>query len=221
MKGEPARQAQEVFTEGTRPSCSTELDDKGLLRFAHTCARAYNLATPVLTAPRRSHQGSLTLANKPTSGQETLFAEERRGLRPRRTSGRHVHAEAPNHLVDDKIHARSIGRTRRHAAAAGWQGAVRWTAWGRWRSGHGGLRSAYALQEFLTVKSRRRHRAHAHVRGDRQGEHVLESGLPESFNVLLKELQSLCLNVELIEDPNAPRKQGRPSSSWRARCGQM
>ena len=40
-----------------------------------------------------------------------------------------------------------------------------------------------------------------------KGEHTLESGLPESFNVLLKELQSLCLNVELIEDPNAPRKQ--------------
>ena len=40
-----------------------------------------------------------------------------------------------------------------------------------------------------------------------KGEHVLESGLPESFNVLFKELQSLCLNVELIEDPNAPRKQ--------------
>ena len=40
-----------------------------------------------------------------------------------------------------------------------------------------------------------------------KGEHTLEAGLPESFNVLLKELQSLCLNVELIEDPNAPRKQ--------------
>ena len=40
-----------------------------------------------------------------------------------------------------------------------------------------------------------------------KGENVLESGLPESFNVLFKELQSLCLNVELLEDPNAPRKQ--------------
>jgi DNA-directed RNA polymerase subunit beta len=39
-----------------------------------------------------------------------------------------------------------------------------------------------------------------------KGEHNLESGLPESFNVLLKELQSLCLNVELIEDPSAPRQ---------------
>jgi DNA-directed RNA polymerase subunit beta len=67
--------------------------------------------------------------------------------------------------------------------------------------------AAYALQEFLTVKSDdvigRTRMYEAIVKG----EQTLESGLPESFNVLLKELQSLCLNVELIEDPNAPRKQ--------------
>ena len=66
--------------------------------------------------------------------------------------------------------------------------------------------AAYALQEFLTVKSDdvlgRTRMYEAIVKG----EHVLEAGLPESFNVLLKELQSLCLNVELIEDPTAPRK---------------
>jgi len=46
-----------------------------------------------------------------------------------------------------------------------------------------------------------------------KGEHTLESGLPESFNVLLKELQSLCLNVELIEDPNAPRQEQESQST--------
>ncbi|HSC87899.1 MAG TPA: hypothetical protein VLC09_11535, partial [Polyangiaceae bacterium] len=59
--------------------------------------------------------------------------------------------------------------------------------------------AAYALQEFLTVKSDdvigRTRTYEAIVKG----EHTLESGLPESFNVLLKELQSLCLNVELVE----------------------
>jgi DNA-directed RNA polymerase subunit beta len=67
--------------------------------------------------------------------------------------------------------------------------------------------AAYGLQEFLTVKSDdvvgRTRMYEAIVKG----EHTLESGLPESFNVLLKELQSLCLNVELIEDPNAPRQE--------------
>jgi DNA-directed RNA polymerase subunit beta len=67
--------------------------------------------------------------------------------------------------------------------------------------------AAYALQEFLTVKSDDvlgRTRMYESIV---KGEHVLEAGLPESFNVLLKELQSLCLDVELVEDPTAPRKQ--------------
>jgi DNA-directed RNA polymerase subunit beta len=66
--------------------------------------------------------------------------------------------------------------------------------------------AAYALQEFLTVKSDdvlgRTRMYESIVKGD----HQLEAGLPESFNVLLKELQSLCLDVELIEDPTMPRK---------------
>src|SRR5262249_10558692 len=67
--------------------------------------------------------------------------------------------------------------------------------------------AAYALQEFLTVKSDDvlgRTRMYESIV---KGEHILEAGLPESFNVLLKELQSLCLNVELIEDPSVPQKR--------------
>ena len=66
--------------------------------------------------------------------------------------------------------------------------------------------AAYTLQEFLTVKSDdvvgRTRMYEAIVKGD----NVLESGLPESFNVLLKELQALCLDVELVEDPTVPRR---------------
>jgi len=72
--------------------------------------------------------------------------------------------------------------------------------------------AAYALQEFLTVKSDDvvgRTRMYESIV---KGEHNLESGLPESFNVLLKELQSLCLNVELIEDPSAPQKDTASSA---------
>jgi hypothetical protein len=66
--------------------------------------------------------------------------------------------------------------------------------------------AAYALQEFLTVKSDDvlgRTRMYESIV---KGEHVLEAGLPESFNVLLKELQALCLDVELVEDPTMPRR---------------
>ena len=67
--------------------------------------------------------------------------------------------------------------------------------------------AAYALQEFLTVKSDDvlgRTRMYESIV---KGEHVLEAGLPESFNVLLKELQALCLDVELIEDATVPGRR--------------
>ena len=105
-----------------------------------------------------------------------------------------------HHLVDDKIHARSIGAIlARYPATAGRQGAVRWPA----LRGNGSLAleaygAAYTLQEeMLTVKSDdvagRTKVYEAIVRGDDS----FEAGIPESFNVLIKEMRSLGLNVEL------------------------
>jgi hypothetical protein len=107
-----------------------------------------------------------------------------------------------HHLVDDKIHARSIGPyslvTQQPLGGKAQFGGQRLGEMEVWAMEAYG--AAYGLQEFLTVKSDdvigRTRTYEAIVKG----EHTLESGLPESFNVLLKELQSLCLNVELIED---------------------
>jgi DNA-directed RNA polymerase subunit beta len=120
-----------------------------------------------------------------------------------------------HHLVDDKIHARSIGPyslvTQQPLGGKAQFGGQRLGEMEVWAMEAYG--AAYGLQEFLTVKSDdvvgRTRMYEAIVKG----EHTLESGLPESFNVLLKELQSLCLNVELIEDPNAPRQQQEPIST--------
>jgi DNA-directed RNA polymerase subunit beta len=108
-----------------------------------------------------------------------------------------------HHLVDDKIHARSIGPyslvTQQPLGGKAQFGGQRLGEMEVWAMEAYG--AAYALQEFLTVKSDDvvgRTRMYESIV---KGEHVLEAGLPESFNVLLKELQSLCLNVELIEDP--------------------
>ena len=122
-----------------------------------------------------------------------------------------------HHLVDDKIHARSIGPyslvTQQPLGGKAQFGGQRLGEMEVWAMEAYG--AAYGLQEFLTVKSDdvvgRTRMYEAIVKG----EHTLESGLPESFNVLVKELQSLCLNVELIEDPNAPRKQQSTSSMAR------
>jgi DNA-directed RNA polymerase subunit beta len=108
-----------------------------------------------------------------------------------------------HHLVDDKIHARSIGPyslvTQQPLGGKAQFGGQRLGEMEVWAMEAYG--AAYALQEFLTVKSddvQGRTRMYESIV---KGEYQLEAGLPESFNVLLKELQSLCLNVELVEAP--------------------
>ena len=125
-----------------------------------------------------------------------------------------------HHLVDDKIHARSIGPyslvTQQPLGGKAQFGGQRLGEMEVWAMEAYG--TAYALQEFLTVKSDdvmgRTRMYEAIVKG----EHTLEPGLPESFNVLIKELQALCLNVELIEPGHSrrairPRKSSPPLSS--------
>ena len=116
-----------------------------------------------------------------------------------------------HHLVDDKIHARSIGPyslvTQQPLGGKAQFGGQRLGEMEVWAMEAYG--AAYALQEFLTVKSDdvqgRTRMYEAIVKGD----YTLEAGLPESFNVLIKELQSLCLNVELVEDQRSLRPRRR------------
>jgi DNA-directed RNA polymerase subunit beta len=114
-----------------------------------------------------------------------------------------------HHLVDEKIHARSIGPyslvTQQPLGGKAQFGGQRLGEMEVWAMEAYG--AAYSLQEFLTVKSDdvvgRTRMYEAIVKGD----NVLESGLPESFNVLLKELQSLALDVELLENTPPDRQR--------------
>jgi DNA-directed RNA polymerase subunit beta len=113
-----------------------------------------------------------------------------------------------HHLVDDKIHARSIGPyslvTQQPLGGKAQFGGQRLGEMEVWAMEAYG--AAYGLQEFLTVKSDdvagRTRMYESIVKGD----NVLEAGLPESFNVLVKEMQALALDVELIEDKEALRQ---------------
>jgi DNA-directed RNA polymerase subunit beta len=106
-----------------------------------------------------------------------------------------------HHLVEEKIHARSIGpyslvsqQPLGGKAQFGGQRLGEMEVWAIEAYG-----AAYSLQEFLTVKSddvAGRTRMYESIV---RGENILEPGLPESFNVLIKELQSLAMNVELVE----------------------
>ena len=113
-----------------------------------------------------------------------------------------------HHLVDDKIHARSIGPyslvTQQPLGGKAQFGGQRLGEMEVWAMEAYG--AAYALQEFLTVKSddvQGRTRMYESIV---KGEYSLEAGLPESFNVLVKELQALCLNVELVETSQLERR---------------
>jgi DNA-directed RNA polymerase subunit beta len=119
-----------------------------------------------------------------------------------------------HHLVDEKIHARSIGPyslvTQQPLGGKAQFGGQRLGEMEVWAMEAYG--AAYSLQEFLTVKSDdvvgRTRMYEAIVKGD----NVLESGLPESFNVLLKELQSLALDVELLETAPPERQRTPPTA---------
>jgi DNA-directed RNA polymerase beta subunit len=161
-----------------------------------------HVATPVFEGARESEiKAKLKEAGLPTTGQIKLF-DGRTGEPFRRpvTVGQ-MYMLKLHHLVDDKIHARSIGPyslvTQQPLGGKAQFGGQRLGEMEVWAlEGYG---AAYTLQEFLTVKSDdvtgRARMYEAIVKGDA----TLEPGVPESFHVLIKELQSLGLDVELLE----------------------
>src|SRR4051794_9705065 len=199
-----------VYTDEHHSKLIDELGDDDLKRWAQGLGEGVHLATPVFDGAKEVDiKAGLELADMPRSGQAILFDGKSGEAFDHDVTVGVMYMLKLHHLVDDKIHARSIGPyslvTQQPLGGKAQFGGQRLGEMEVWAMEAYG--AAYGLQEFLTVKSDdvigRTRMYEAIVKG----EHVLESGLPESFNVLLKELQSLCLNVELIEDPNAPRKQ--------------
>ncbi len=206
---------KKIYTTDQAHAFIDALDEHDLKRFAGKLVRGVHTATPVFDGAKESEiKTALTMANQSDNGQSILF-DGKTGL-----SFDHdvtvgvMYIMKLHHLVDDKIHARSIGPyslvTQQPLGGKAQFGGQRLGEMEVWAMEAYG--AAYALQEFLTVKSDDvvgRTRMYESIV---KGEHNLESGLPESFNVLLKELQSLCLNVELIEDPSAPQKDTASSA---------
>ncbi len=178
--------------------------DEDLKRWISKVGRGVFMATPVFDgATEEDIKGALVLANLPHSGQTILFDGRTGDAFDQNVTVGVMYMLKLHHLVDDKIHARSIGPyslvTQQPLGGKAQFGGQRLGEMEVWAMEAYG--AAYALQEFLTVKSDdvmgRTRMYEAIVKG----EYTLEAGLPESFNVLIKELQSLCLNVELVESP--------------------
>jgi DNA-directed RNA polymerase subunit beta len=185
-----------------------DVPDEELPRLVRKLGSGMHVATPVFDGAREDEMNAL-LEEGVTTMQSVLFDGRTGEPFDQDVTVGVMYMLKLHHLVDEKIHARSIGPyslvTQQPLGGKAQFGGQRLGEMEVWAMEAYG--AAYGLQEFLTVKSDdvvgRTRTYEAIVKGD----HVLEPGLPESFNVLLKELQSLCLNVELIEDPNAPRKQ--------------
>jgi DNA-directed RNA polymerase subunit beta len=190
------------------------LSSADIIRLGRTLMEGVRMATPVFDGAKEVDiRGLLKRAGLPHSGQTVLY-DGRTGepFRNDVTVGT-MYVMKLHHLVDDKIHARSIGPyslvTQQPLGGKAQFGGQRLGEMEVWAMEAYG--AAYTLQEFLTVKSDdvvgRTRMYEAIVKG----EHVLESGLPEAFNVLVKELQSLTLDVELLEDPAMTSVSEQPS----------
>jgi len=185
------------------------MNDEEVRHVAAKLRRGIHYASPVFDgAQEQQIKNTLALAGLPTSGQAVLFDGRTGEAFDQEVTVGVMYMLKLHHLVDDKIHARSIGPyslvTQQPLGGKAQFGGQRLGEMEVWAMEAYG--TAYALQEFLTVKSddvMGRTRMYESIV---KGEYTLEPGLPESFNVLIKELQALCLNVELVE-PGAARDQ--------------
>ncbi|MDP6883108.1 MAG: DNA-directed RNA polymerase subunit beta [Rhodospirillales bacterium] len=176
------------------------LDDEDLIDLVRNLENGIPIATPVFDGANEADiVGMLEKAGLDVSGQETL-TDGRTGIPfDRKVTVGFIYMLKLHHLVDDKIHARSIGPyslvTQQPLGGKAQFGGQRFGEMEVWALEAYG--AAYTLQEMLTVKSDdvsgRTKVYEAIVRGD----DTFEAGVPESFNVLVKELHSLGLNVEL------------------------
>ena len=187
------------------------LDDASLVELGNNLRRGVPIATPVFDGAREKDiVEMLEMAGLDHSGQSTLYDGRTGEPFDRKVTVGYIYMLKLHHLVDDKIHARSIGPyslvTQQPLGGKAQFGGQRFGEMEVWALEAYG--AAYTLQEMLTVKSDdvagRTKVYEAIVRGD----DTFESGIPESFNVLVKEMRSLGLNVELtstkkIENPPA------------------
>jgi len=198
-----------IFAKTTTKALLDELADEELHAFARAFQGGVQLATPVFDGADESEIRSLlTLAGVSTSGQTALFDGRTGDVFDQDVTVGIMYVLKLHHLVDDKIHARSIGPyslvTQQPLGGKAQFGGQRLGEMEVWAMEAYG--AAYALQEFLTVKSDDVHGRTRMYEAIVKGDQSLDAGLPESFNVLMKELQALCLNVELIDAGGTTRK---------------
>ncbi len=189
-----------IYSDKQFKETVADLDDAQILELSNNLRRGVPMATPVFDGANEADiVEMLDRSGHDTSGQVTLCDGRTGEQFDRKVTVGYIYMLKLHHLVDDKIHARSIGPyslvTQQPLGGKAQFGGQRFGEMEVWALQAYG--AAYTLQEMLTVKSDdvagRTKVYEAIVRGD----DTFEAGIPESFNVLVKEMRSLGLNVEL------------------------
>ncbi len=197
------KQIKDLYGNKELNSFIDELSDEDVHSLARRLSHGIPMASPVFEGVHEEQiKEELVRAGMPLDGQMTLHDGRTGEAFKEKVTVGIMYMLKLHHLVDDKIHARSIGPyslvTQQPLGGKAQFGGQRLGEMEVWAMEAYG--AAHALQEFLTVKSddvAGRTRIYEAIV---KGKHTLEAGLPESFNVLIKELQALCLDVELLEE---------------------
>lgn len=180
-----------------------DFSDEEVLRLAGNLKKGLPIATPVFDGAVESEiKALLGMADLPESGQITLFDGRTGDTFERPVTVGYMYMLKLNHLVDDKMHARSTGSyslvTQQPLGGKAQFGGQRFGEMEVWALEAYG--AAYTLQEMLTVKSDDVNGRTKMYKNIVDGNHEMDPGMPESFNVLLKEIRSLGINIELEDE---------------------
>jgi len=178
-------------------------NDAEIMQLAGNLRKGVPMATPVFDgAVEEEIKHLLRLAGLPESGQTTLYNGRTGDAFERPVTVGYMYILKLNHLVDDKMHARSTGPyslvTQQPLGGKAQFGGQRFGEMEVWALEAYG--AAYTLQEMLTVKSDDVNGRTKMYKNIVDGNHYMEAGMPESFNVLVKEIRSLGISLELEQD---------------------
>ena len=189
-----------VYNSNGKPEDLDQLNDKEIMEMAGNLEAGVPFATPVFDGAKEEEiKDMLRLAGMPESGQMTLFDGRTGEQFERQVTVGYMHVLKLHHLVDDKMHARSTGPyslvTQQPLGGKAQFGGQRFGEMEVWALEAYG--ASYVLQEMLTVKSDDVNGRTKVYESIVKGDHKIEAGMPESFNVLVKEIRSLGIDIDL------------------------
>jgi DNA-directed RNA polymerase subunit beta len=192
-----------IYTDRTDQSDIKEMDDNQLMELADNLRTGVPVASPVFDGAREDDiVAMLSEAGLDSSGQVTLVDGRTGEAFDRKVTVGYIYMLKLHHLVDDKIHARSIGPyslvTQQPLGGKAQFGGQRFGEMEVWALEAYG--ASYTLQEMLTVKSDDVTGRTKMYKNIVDGNHMMDAGMPESFNVLVKEIRSLGINIELEQE---------------------